>query len=108
MAAARFSAEGTFPKTRRTSNRRAFADRPEKAVPAPPLKIFVFGGSQGAHQLNEHVPEALSRLRKKSVEIFHQTGEAERELVEARYAEVGLPAEVVGCRFECRGHSDGN
>lgn len=74
---------------------RAFAKRSDKGVPTAPLKVFVFGGSQGARQLNETVPEALSRLHKKSVEIFHQTGEADRSAVEARYAELGLPAEVV-------------
>jgi UDP-N-acetylglucosamine--N-acetylmuramyl-(pentapeptide) pyrophosphoryl-undecaprenol N-acetylglucosamine transferase len=74
---------------------RAFASRPEKGVPRTPLRVFVFGGSQGARQLNENVPEALSRLRPKSVEVFHQSGEADRALVEARYAELGLPAEVV-------------
>ena len=79
---------------------RAFAERPDKSVPNAPLKIFVFGGSQGARQLNENVPEALARLRKKSVEVFHQTGEAERELVEARYAKLGLPAEVVAFEHE--------
>ncbi|MEM9175939.1 MAG: undecaprenyldiphospho-muramoylpentapeptide beta-N-acetylglucosaminyltransferase [Myxococcota bacterium] len=79
---------------------RAFADRPEKAVPSAPLRVFVFGGSQGARQLNENVPEALARLRKKSVEVFHQTGETERDLVEARYAELGMPAEVVAFEHE--------
>jgi len=74
---------------------RAFENRPEKGVPSSPLRIFVFGGSQGAQQLNENVPEALGRLRKKSVEIFHQTGEKGRAAAEARYAELGLPAEVV-------------
>lgn len=74
---------------------RAFADRPEPRVPTPPLKVLIFGGSQGARQLNEQVPEALARLRKKSVEVFHQTGEADRAAVAARYAELGLPAEVV-------------
>jgi UDP-N-acetylglucosamine--N-acetylmuramyl-(pentapeptide) pyrophosphoryl-undecaprenol N-acetylglucosamine transferase len=73
----------------------AFATRSDVGVPTVPLKIFVFGGSQGARQLNENVPEALSRLRKKSVEVFHQAGEADRAAVEARYAELGLPAEVV-------------
>ena len=79
---------------------RAFADRSDKGVPSTPLRVFVFGGSQGARQLNENVPEALSRLRKKSVEIFHQTGEADRADVEARYAELGLPAEVVAFEHE--------
>lgn len=74
---------------------RAFEDRPDKGVPTTPLRVFVFGGSQGARQLNATVPEALARLRKKSVEVFHQTGEADRASVEARYAELGLPAEVV-------------
>jgi len=79
---------------------RAFADRPEKGVPGTPLRVFVFGGSQGARQLNENVPDALSRLRKKSVEVFHQTGEADRVDVEARYAELDLPAEVVAFEHE--------
>ena len=74
---------------------RAFSNRASKGVPSAPLRIFVFGGSQGARQLNENVPVALSRLRKKSVEVFHQSGEADRAAVEARYAELGLPAEVV-------------
>lgn len=74
---------------------RAFSDGPAKAVPSAPLKLFVFGGSQGARQLNERVPEAVARLRKRSVEVFHQTGEADRASVEARYAELGVPAEVV-------------
>lgn len=79
---------------------RAFADRPEKGVPGTPLRVFVFGGSQGARQLNENVPDALSRLRKKSVEVFHQAGEADRADVEARYADLGLPAEVVAFEHE--------
>ncbi len=79
---------------------RAFEHRPERRVPALPLRVFVFGGSQGARQLNDVVPEALSRLRKKSVEIFHQTGEVDRARVEARYAELGLPAEVVAFEYE--------
>lgn len=74
---------------------RAFSTGTEKDVPSTPFRIFVFGGSQGARQLNESVPEALSRLRKKSVEVFHQSGEVDRAAVEARYAELGLPAEVV-------------
>jgi len=79
---------------------RAFGDRTEKDVPSAPLRLFVFGGSQGARQLNEQVPEALSRLRPKSVEVFHQTGEVDRAMVEARYAELGLPAEVVAFEHE--------
>jgi len=74
---------------------KAFAARDAARVPAKPLRIFVFGGSQGARQLNEHVPEALARLAKGSIEVFHQTGEQDRSAVAARYAELGIPAEVV-------------
>jgi UDP-N-acetylglucosamine--N-acetylmuramyl-(pentapeptide) pyrophosphoryl-undecaprenol N-acetylglucosamine transferase len=74
---------------------RAFAGRPEPRLPTKALRIFVFGGSQGARQLNEHVPEALARLAKGGIEVFHQTGETDRAAVAARYAELGIPAEVV-------------
>lgn len=74
---------------------RAFADGKRTQRPTTPLRILVFGGSQGARQLNENVPEALARLAKNSVEVFHQTGEADRETVSSRYAELGIPADVV-------------
>lgn len=74
---------------------RAFAGRPEARLATRPLRIFVFGGSQGARQLNEHVPEALARLAKSSITVFHQTGETDRSAVAARYAELGIEAEVV-------------
>ena len=74
---------------------RAFAGREEPRLPTKPLRIFVFGGSQGARQLNEHVPEALAKLAKNSITVFHQTGETDRSAVTARYAELGIDAEVV-------------
>jgi UDP-N-acetylglucosamine--N-acetylmuramyl-(pentapeptide) pyrophosphoryl-undecaprenol N-acetylglucosamine transferase len=74
---------------------RAFASRPEPRVPTKPLRLFVFGGSQGARQLNENVPEALAKLARGSIEVFHQTGETDRAAVAARYAELGIQAEVV-------------
>ncbi|MEZ4332835.1 MAG: undecaprenyldiphospho-muramoylpentapeptide beta-N-acetylglucosaminyltransferase [Myxococcota bacterium] len=74
---------------------RAFAQRGETRVPSKPLHLLVFGGSQGARQLNENVPEALARLSKGSIQVFHQTGETDRNAVAARYAELGIAAEVV-------------
>ena len=74
---------------------RAFAGREDARLPSKPLRIFVFGGSQGARQLNEHVPEALAKLAKNSISVFHQTGETDRSAVTARYAELGIEAEVV-------------
>lgn len=78
----------------------AFATREAARVPSKPVRIFVFGGSQGARQLNEHVPEALARLAKNSIEVFHQTGESDRAAVAARYAELGIQATVVAFERE--------
>jgi UDP-N-acetylglucosamine--N-acetylmuramyl-(pentapeptide) pyrophosphoryl-undecaprenol N-acetylglucosamine transferase len=63
-------------------------------------RMLVFGGSQGARALNRLVPEAVARLRQRlpGLEVTHQTGEAERDSVAARYAELGLEGgvEVLG------------
>jgi UDP-N-acetylglucosamine--N-acetylmuramyl-(pentapeptide) pyrophosphoryl-undecaprenol N-acetylglucosamine transferase len=73
----------------------SFETGSDARAPKAPLRILVFGGSQGAHQLNEKVPEALERLAPDSVEVFHQTGEKDREDVSRRYAASKLRAEVV-------------
>jgi UDP-N-acetylglucosamine--N-acetylmuramyl-(pentapeptide) pyrophosphoryl-undecaprenol N-acetylglucosamine transferase len=78
----------------------AFAEGEKKGMPASPLRLLVFGGSQGARQLNENVPEALARLPENSVEVFHQTGESDRESVSARYQQLGIPAEVVAFEID--------
>jgi UDP-N-acetylglucosamine--N-acetylmuramyl-(pentapeptide) pyrophosphoryl-undecaprenol N-acetylglucosamine transferase len=56
---------------------------------------LVSGGSQGAHQINQLMMEAAPRLDPLGIEIVHQTGEADRELVETSYRAAGLRAEVV-------------
>ena len=77
--------------------------------PAPtdkPLTILVFGGSAGAHRLNHIVPQALVLLHKRrsgrkssspaqTIQIIHQTGQAEYAAVTASYAAVGIMARVV-------------
>jgi UDP-N-acetylglucosamine--N-acetylmuramyl-(pentapeptide) pyrophosphoryl-undecaprenol N-acetylglucosamine transferase len=72
----------------------AFAAAPPRRVPTPPWRLLVFGGSQGARQLNDAMLEAIPSLVGTSLEIFHQTGEADRERVAAAYAVAGLRAEV--------------
>jgi UDP-N-acetylglucosamine--N-acetylmuramyl-(pentapeptide) pyrophosphoryl-undecaprenol N-acetylglucosamine transferase len=59
--------------------------------------LFVFGGSQGAHTINEAAVEAarivsaeLSGLR-----VIHQTGSADAEWVEERYRQRGVEAQVI-------------
>lgn len=59
-------------------------------------KIFILGGSQGARALNEFLPEVLAKfdLPSMGISVLHQTGEAMRDEVEARYRELGVPARV--------------
>ncbi len=73
----------------------AFAGEHERRVPQPPFRLLIFGGSQGARQLNEAMMEAAPTLDPSSLEIFHQTGVADRERVAEAYAKAGLRAEVV-------------
>ncbi len=71
------------------------AAAPERRDPAPPFRLLVFGGSQGAHQLNEAMLDALPRLDASRFAVFHQTGPADRERVAAAYARAGFEARVV-------------
>ncbi len=71
------------------------ADAGHERKPAPPYRLLIFGGSQGARQINEAVIGALPRLSGLPLVFFHQTGEADRERVAAAYAEAGVEAEVV-------------
>ncbi len=70
------------------------ADAPRRA-PASPLRLLVFGGSQGARQINEAMMDAIARLDARALEIFHQTGAMDRERVADAYAKAGVEAQVV-------------
>jgi UDP-N-acetylglucosamine--N-acetylmuramyl-(pentapeptide) pyrophosphoryl-undecaprenol N-acetylglucosamine transferase len=74
---------------------RAFAGAPARRAPAPPCRVLVFGGSQGAHQINEAMAEVAADLPADRVEVFHQAGAADRARVAAAYAEAGVRACVV-------------
>jgi len=65
----------------------------DPAAGARHTRILVFGGSAGAHRLNEVVPEALARVGQ-ALDIVHQTGAAERDAVAAAYQALGVPAAV--------------
>lgn len=66
-----------------------------RRTPAPPFHLLVFGGSQGARQINEALIAIAPQLDPERVEIFHQSGAADRERVAAAYTAQGIPAEVV-------------
>ena len=59
------------------------------------MHLFVFGGSQGAEQLNEAMIELAPKLANDAWRIVHQTGERDRDRVAAAYAAAGIDAEVV-------------
>ncbi len=61
-----------------------------------PLHILVLGGSQGAHQVNRVMVEAVEILSATSVPflVTHQTGQQDYERVSMRYKELGVEATV--------------
>ena len=79
--------------------------RPEiAALPPPrqrfesrdgPIRLFVFGGSQGASALNRLLPAAVALLPEaRRPTVLHQTGAREREATEAAYRAAGVQADV--------------
>lgn len=73
-------------------------------IPPEAFVVFVTGGSQGAHAVNEMLKEALSMLKreldkrgddaKRALYVIHQTGAADEAAVIDAYAKVSLPARV--------------
>lgn len=60
-----------------------------------PMRLFVFGGSQGSSALNRLVPAALALLPEgRRPWVLHQAGAKERDATEAAYRKAGIQAEV--------------
>jgi UDP-N-acetylglucosamine--N-acetylmuramyl-(pentapeptide) pyrophosphoryl-undecaprenol N-acetylglucosamine transferase len=59
--------------------------------------LLITGGSQGAHQLNLRVVDAIKELGPlgRELVLIHQTGAKDRDEVERQYKELGVEAEVV-------------
>ncbi len=69
-------------------------------VDGKPFTILVFGGSAGAHRLNQIVPQALSlvhtdQMKQPPFQIIHQSGGADYEMVKAQYMETRIKARVL-------------
>ncbi len=75
--------------------RREFFSVPPRPKNAPPT-LLVFGGSQGAHAINQAVLKALPGLMKAVPDIYiiHQTGEKDYVGAQAAYLSAMAPAEV--------------
>ena len=77
-------------------------------MPSDVFCVFVTGGSQGAHRVNELVSSALVLLRQDIVkkalglkfQVIHQTGVADEEDVKSTYAAAGIPARVQAFEHE--------
>lgn len=75
---------------------------PFEGVPADAFRVFVTGGSQGAHRVNEIASKALLLVSKdlektdpaKKLYVVHQTGEADENAIMGFYAAAGIDARV--------------
>jgi UDP-N-acetylglucosamine--N-acetylmuramyl-(pentapeptide) pyrophosphoryl-undecaprenol N-acetylglucosamine transferase len=58
--------------------------------------LFIFGGSQGAHHINQAMGESLAHLGdlKSRMRIIHQTGDRDYDEVRQAYEREGVEAEV--------------
>ncbi len=72
-----------------------FSIQPHK--PGNPLRLLITGGSQGALPINRAFIDAMDLLaaRKNELQIVHQTGERDYNIVKAAYDLHQFPAEVV-------------
>lgn len=69
---------------------------PPSPKPESPFTVFILGGSQGAHALNQGMMEALPLLAgsKSRLHFLHQTGKHDFPWVRDRYDATGFSSEV--------------
>ncbi len=85
-------------KVELTGNPTRLRYRPDRSrTEGAPLQILVLGGSSGAHRLNIGVVGAFKIYGKSviNLNVVHQTGEADEDLVRRAYSEMQFRAEVV-------------
>lgn len=72
-------------------------------IPAPserlkgrdgPLRILVFGGSQGAQVFNVQLPGLLYQAQRRGVEVLHQCGQGNLKSVQDAYRHTGIEARI--------------
>ncbi|HYT65066.1 MAG TPA: undecaprenyldiphospho-muramoylpentapeptide beta-N-acetylglucosaminyltransferase [Vicinamibacterales bacterium] len=68
---------------------------PDSGSRSDRTRVLIFGGSQGAHAINVAMVAAAPRLAAAGgVDVTHQTGERDVELVRRGYGDAGLQARV--------------
>ncbi len=75
--------------------RSAFFEIPQRTMNQPPT-VLIFGGSQGAHAINQVVISAASALRSKiqGLRVIHQTGERDYNDAMSAYAQTSKSFEA--------------
>jgi len=85
-------------KTRVTGNpiRKEFLSCSSKPPRGDRFTVLIFGGSAGAHRINEAVIASLSSLQEinRSLRFIHQTGREDLKFVSKGYGEKGFDARV--------------
>lgn len=66
----------------------------DRKVAQVPLQLLVIGGSLGARYLNETVPAALATWNGPDLQVRHQCGAGNQEIVSAGYRQSNTKAEV--------------
>jgi UDP-N-acetylglucosamine--N-acetylmuramyl-(pentapeptide) pyrophosphoryl-undecaprenol N-acetylglucosamine transferase len=76
--------------------RPAFFAVPEPSSAHQPSTLLVFGGSQGAHAINQAMLQSLPGLMRQTpgIHIIHQTGDPDYNEAQAAYQRAGASAEV--------------
>ncbi len=82
--------------------RAAFFSVPGALPPAEPLRLLVLGGSQGAQQINQAMPEAARRLFEQlpGLSILPQAGARNLESARQAWAAAGFAGNVLRDRVE--------
>ena len=75
--------------------RPAFDRIPSAISSEGPLKVLIFGGSQGSRAINDLVCEARAFLPPDCVSLVHQTGPSDYARVKENYQRAGLEAETI-------------
>jgi len=69
--------------------------RERQAARTGPMRLFVFGGSQGAAALNRLLPEAIAALPEaQRPRVLHQCGTRDLDATTASYRRLGIEADV--------------
>jgi UDP-N-acetylglucosamine--N-acetylmuramyl-(pentapeptide) pyrophosphoryl-undecaprenol N-acetylglucosamine transferase len=75
--------------------RQEFHQISSKIATSGPLRLLIFGGSQGSSPINRLVCEALPFLPSGEITVVHQTGLGDYFSVKERYKQAGFEAEVI-------------